>query len=57
MIDKTQIITKYCDIQTNDNKWRLGIIENLKANILKEKDVLEVNLDGWSSSKKQVIIN
>ncbi len=54
---KTQIISKFCDIQTSDNEWRLGIIENTRGNILKDKDLLEVHLDGWSINKNQVTLN
>ncbi len=51
---KAQIITKFCDFKTFDNEWRLGIIENTKGTILKDKDLLEVHLDGWSINKNQV---
>ncbi len=52
---KTQIITKFCDILTSDNEWRLGIVENTKQNVLKDKDLIEVHFDGWSINKNQVI--
>jgi hypothetical protein len=51
MYEKTQYIIKYCDIQTNDGVWRLGII-NKNVNF---KNLLEIHLDGWSENKKQVI--
>lgn len=78
MIDKKQFIGKYCDIQTKDGVWRLGVVEskgdkskdkemdkdnkqgkeknhaNHVYNI-KEKDTIEVFLDGWSSNKKHKI--
>lgn len=49
MNDKSQYIIKYCDIQTKDNEWRLGIVEGQK-----NKEIIEVSLDGWSSNKIQV---
>ncbi len=51
MIDKRQFINKYCDIQTKDGVWRLGMIQG-KLN--KDQEVIEVSLDGWSSNKNQV---
>lgn len=53
MIDKRQFIGKYCDIQTKDGIWRLGIIDGGKGN-KDDKDIIEVTLDGWSSNKNQV---
>jgi hypothetical protein len=52
MLDKTQFITKYCDIQTKDGEWRLGVVEKNKE----DKDLMEVSLDGWSKNKNQVLI-
>ena len=54
MIDKRQFIGKYCDVETKDGKWRLGVIEGVKGT-KEEKDVVEVALDGWSANKIQVI--
>lgn len=53
MIDKRHFIAKYCDIETKDGKWRLGVIEGGKVS-REEKDVVEVSLDGWSSNKIHV---
>ena len=50
MYEKTQYLIKYCDIQTKDNEWRLGIINKNHSS----KNILEVSLDGWSENKKQV---
>jgi hypothetical protein len=58
MIDKRHFISKYCDVETKDGVWRLGIVEGGKGN-KEDKEVFEVYLDGWSSNKIQVrlIIN
>jgi len=53
MFDKRQYLNKYCDIQTKDGIWRLGIIEGDKLSKI-EKNVIEVSLDGWSSNKNNV---
>ncbi len=53
MIDKRQFISKYCDIQTKDGVWRLGVVEGVKGN-KEDKDIVEVALDGWSKNKNQV---
>jgi len=52
MLDKYQYIRKYCDFQTKDGIWRLGIIDG-KFN--KDKEIIEVALDGWSNNKIQVL--
>jgi hypothetical protein len=50
MYDKTQYLIKYCDIQTRDGEWRLGVINKTATT----KGMLEISLDGWSENKKQV---
>jgi hypothetical protein len=54
MFDKNQFIGKYCDIQTKDGEWRLGIIEGGKNR--ESKEILDISLDGWSQKKNQVSI-
>ena len=39
---------KYCDIQTKDDIWRVGIIKEIQG------DVYIIALDGWSATKNQV---
>lgn len=55
MIDKKQYLAKYCDLETKDGVWRLGIIDWNKAQ-KDEKDIVEVYLDGWSKNKIHVFI-
>lgn len=53
MIDKKQFIGKFCDFQTSDGIWRLGLIEGGK---IMDKEIFEVSLDGWSANKNHVNI-
>ena len=46
MIDKKGFIGKYCDVETKDGVWRLGLVDVGRN----KGDMLEVTLDGWSQN-------
>ena len=50
MFESIILQSKWCDIKTSDNQWRL-------ASILKiDNDLLTVSFDGWSQNKNKVFL-